>query len=136
MQGASAAVALSAAEGVPIMMDEVEAMLCKSKPGRVLQKFDRFIKGQSIFVKNIKGVPWVLRYGKRQWEHICTKFNTVSDHPAKCFLSACSLCFSLILPIQVQYKPQRNHGASSIFMLLFVYWWFHCVWSIALRAQP
>ena len=81
---------LSDRDGMIVMMDEVEAMLCEGKPGRILQKFDRFIKGQSLFMVDDEGVPWMLPYGKKNWEKVAL-FNNVSH----CFIyrtHCCCIC--------------------------------------------
>jgi hypothetical protein len=48
-------------------MDEVEVILCESKDGRLLKKFDLIVKGQSLFKLDDEGLPWVKHYSQHNW---------------------------------------------------------------------
>ena len=50
-----------------IHMDEVEVILCESKEGRLLKKFDLVIKGQSLFKLDENGASWMKLYGSHKW---------------------------------------------------------------------
>jgi hypothetical protein len=58
----------------PLYMDELETMLCESCEGRMLLKFDVFIKGQSLFRLDDDGVPWMKEYSKVVWRRVPTKY--------------------------------------------------------------
>jgi hypothetical protein len=47
-----------------VFHDEVKTMLCESIIGRLLTKFDLFIKGQSLFLMDGDGVSWMKLYGE------------------------------------------------------------------------
>jgi hypothetical protein len=58
----------------PLYMDELETMLCESCEGRMLLKFDVFIKGQTLFRLDDDGVPWMKEYSKVVWRRVPTRF--------------------------------------------------------------
>lgn len=60
-----------------VWMDEVEVILCESKDGRLLKKYDLVIKGQSLFRLDDKGTPWLKLFGKRNWREVAVRHNTV-----------------------------------------------------------
>jgi hypothetical protein len=51
----------------PVWMDEVEVVLCESKEGRLLQKYDTFIKGTTLFRLDNIGECWIKLYGEYFW---------------------------------------------------------------------
>ena len=53
-----------------ISMDEIEVILCESKDGRLLKKYDLIIKGQDIFKLDDDGASWVKLYGQKKWDEI------------------------------------------------------------------
>jgi len=57
-------------EGRHVAGDQVETLLCESKPGRLLEKRDLFVKGQSLFRLCPDGIPLVKRYGSKKWEPV------------------------------------------------------------------
>lgn len=50
-----------------VCIDEVEVILCESKLGRLLQKYDTFVKGQSLFRLDSGGESWLKRHGEYVW---------------------------------------------------------------------
>jgi hypothetical protein len=50
-----------------VEMDEVEIVLCESKEGRLLRKYDTFVKGQSLFRLDKIGSSWLKLYGEYCW---------------------------------------------------------------------
>ena len=50
-----------------VWMEEVEAVLCESKPGRLLQKYDTFIFGQNLFQMDDDGIVWIKHFGDKNW---------------------------------------------------------------------
>jgi hypothetical protein len=50
-----------------VWMDEVEVVLCESKDGRLLQKFDTFIVGQMLWRIDDFGGVWVKFYNNYEW---------------------------------------------------------------------
>jgi hypothetical protein len=60
-----------------VPMDEVEPLLCESKAGRLLTKFDVFIKGQALFRLDESGVPWIKGYGEYCWRRIPKLFRNL-----------------------------------------------------------
>ena len=50
-----------------LLMDEIEVILCESKDGRILKKFDLIIKGQSLFKLDGNGYSWMKEYCKHEW---------------------------------------------------------------------
>jgi hypothetical protein len=50
-----------------VWMDEVEVILCESKDGRLLQKFDTFIVGQMLWRIDDFGGVWVKLYNNFEW---------------------------------------------------------------------
>jgi hypothetical protein len=61
---------LSSMSSREVCTDEVETCLCKSKPDRLLKKFDMFIKGQSLFRMDEDGNPYVKLYGSSVWNRL------------------------------------------------------------------
>jgi hypothetical protein len=55
-----------------VTMDEVEVILCESKNGRLLKKYDLVIKGQSLFKFDDNGAPVMKEYGKHEWVPVVT----------------------------------------------------------------
>lgn len=64
---------LSIHAGRVVWMDEVEVILCESKGGRMLKKFDLLIKGQSIFKLDEDGCSFVKEYGKESWGEVAKR---------------------------------------------------------------
>jgi len=50
-----------------IRMDETEAILCEGM-NRILQKYDFFIHGQSLFFCDDDGKPWIKEFGDTEWK--------------------------------------------------------------------
>ena len=50
-----------------IWMDEVEVILCESKEGRLLKKYDLIVKGQSLFNLDVEGRPLMKFFGTKEW---------------------------------------------------------------------
>ena len=50
-----------------IRMDETEAILCEGM-NRILQKYDFFIHGQSLFFCDDNGKPWIKEFGDTEWK--------------------------------------------------------------------
>lgn len=53
-----------------VSMDEVEVILCESKDGRLLRKYDLVIKGQSLFKLDDSGASWMKVYGDTEWVEV------------------------------------------------------------------
>ena len=53
-----------------LLMDEIEVILCESKDGHLLKKFDLIIRGQSLFKLDGNGIPWVKEYYKHEWKPV------------------------------------------------------------------
>lgn len=62
-----------------VWMDEVEVILCESKEGRLLQKFDTFIKGTSLFRFDNVGECWIKRFGEYVWMRYRVRHRTTED---------------------------------------------------------
>jgi hypothetical protein len=56
-----------------VQMDEVEPVLCESKEGRLLRKYDTFVKGQSLFRLDEIGSSWLKLYGEYRWRRYRVK---------------------------------------------------------------
>lgn len=57
----------------PFWMDEVEVVLCESKNGRLLQKYDTFIYGQMLFKMDDEGSVWIKLFGENEWKEFKSK---------------------------------------------------------------
>jgi hypothetical protein len=55
-------------EARKVWMDEVEVILCESKEGRLLEKFDTFVKGQMLFIMDNHGSVWIKKYNENHWQ--------------------------------------------------------------------
>ena len=49
-------------------MDEVEVILCESKDGRLLQKFDTFVMGQLLWRIDDFGSVWIKLHNEKLWK--------------------------------------------------------------------
>ena len=60
-----------------VSMDEVEVILCESKAGRLLKKFDLIIKGQDLFKLDEDGASWVKLYRQNSWQEVIIRHRQV-----------------------------------------------------------
>lgn len=60
-----------------VSMDEVEVILCESKAGRLLKKFDLIIKGQDLFKLDDDGASWVKLYRQNSWQEVIIRHRQV-----------------------------------------------------------
>jgi hypothetical protein len=51
-----------------VWMDEVEVILCESKDGRLLQKFDTFVMGQLLWRIDDFGSVWIKLHNEKLWK--------------------------------------------------------------------
>jgi hypothetical protein len=56
-----------------VWMDEVEVILCESKEGRLLEKFDTFVKGQMLFLMDDHGSVWIKKYNENHWKRFIAR---------------------------------------------------------------
>jgi hypothetical protein len=61
-------------KGAMVMRDNVEVMLCESIEGRLLTKFDVFVRGQSLLMLDEYGSGWVKDFGEYQWKRTQKRF--------------------------------------------------------------